>query len=267
MTLADRIVVMNDRRIQQVGAPMEIYERPANLFVAGFVGTPKMNVVPVTRAADAGGFAAVTLGDGTTITTRVAAAQLPNDGALRLGLRAEAVGIVASGEGDTQGAVEFVERLGDRTLVYLKLSDGAEYRDHGRQHTRGHASRCVACKGIERERAGTGEGDAQRGGTDDEVVLVAAVGDEEAVLPVDRCSRHHHDGGDQCRRQRREQSKRQQQSADDLDITRGQRVTTAGAEAQRLEELTCHVRAVSSKPPEHLLTAVCRQGQSNGQPQ
>jgi multiple sugar transport system ATP-binding protein len=127
MTLADRIVVINDRVIQQVGAPMEIYERPANLFVAGFVGTPKMNVAPATLAAGRGADAVVTLGDGTTVKTRVARADLPKDGALRIGLRAEAITVVAKGKGDTEATVEFVERLGDRTLVYLKLADGSEF--------------------------------------------------------------------------------------------------------------------------------------------
>src|SRR5947209_3937059 len=50
MTLADRIVVMNDRRIQQVGPPMEIYTRPANVFVAQFVGSPAMTLLPATLA-------------------------------------------------------------------------------------------------------------------------------------------------------------------------------------------------------------------------
>ena len=127
MTLADRIVVINDRVIQQVGAPMEIYERPANLFVAGFVGTPKMNVAPATLAGGRGADAVVTLGDGTTVKTRVARADLPKDGALRIGLRAEAITVVAKGKGDTEATVEFVERLGDRTLVYLKLADGSEF--------------------------------------------------------------------------------------------------------------------------------------------
>jgi len=127
MTLADRIVVMNDRVIQQVGTPMEIYERPANLFVAGFVGTPKMNVAPVTLAAGPGADAVVTLGDGTSIETGVARTDLPKDGALRIGLRAEAIGVVAEGKGDAAATVEFVERLGDRTLVYLKLADGSEF--------------------------------------------------------------------------------------------------------------------------------------------
>lgn len=48
MTLADRIVVMNNRRIEQIGTPMQIYERPATRFVAGFVGSPAMNFLDIT---------------------------------------------------------------------------------------------------------------------------------------------------------------------------------------------------------------------------
>ena len=47
MTLADRIVVLNDRRIEQVGTPMQVYSRPASRFVATFVGSPAMNILPV----------------------------------------------------------------------------------------------------------------------------------------------------------------------------------------------------------------------------
>ena len=90
MTLADRIVVFHDRRIQQVAAPMEIYLRPANRFVAQFVGSPAMTMLPV-ELADGGEHAAVMLGDGTRIETRVPRAGLPQSGALELGLRPEHV--------------------------------------------------------------------------------------------------------------------------------------------------------------------------------
>ena len=120
MTLADRIIVMNDRRIQQVGAPMEIYSRPANLFVARFVGSPAINVAD-TELVDGGGeHASVRLGDGTVVATRVPRAGLPG-GLLQLGLRPESVRVASSG---TNAKVELVERLGERTLVYARLSDG-----------------------------------------------------------------------------------------------------------------------------------------------
>jgi multiple sugar transport system ATP-binding protein len=121
MTLADRVVVMNDRTIQQVGPPMEIYNRPANIFVAQFVGSPAMTLLPATLDGGRGKIATLALGDGTAIETRVERAALPKDGALRIGLRPEAVRI--GGEGP-QAKVELVERLGERTLVYARLADG-----------------------------------------------------------------------------------------------------------------------------------------------
>jgi multiple sugar transport system ATP-binding protein len=120
MTLADRIVVMNDRKIQQVGPPMEIYSRPANVFVAQFVGSPAMTIAPAERMADEGEFAALKLGDGTAVQTRVRAAALPT-GELRIGIRPEAVRVARTG---SKAKVELVERLGERTLVYSRLTDG-----------------------------------------------------------------------------------------------------------------------------------------------
>jgi multiple sugar transport system ATP-binding protein len=126
MTLADRIVVMNDCRIQQIGAPMEIYARPANAFVARFVGSPAMTLAPASLLQSDGGFARVKLGDGAEIDTRVPRAGLPANGALLLGLRPEAVRVTAPGEGSTDGEVQLVERLGDRTLIYAKLGNGQD---------------------------------------------------------------------------------------------------------------------------------------------
>jgi multiple sugar transport system ATP-binding protein len=123
MTLADRIVVMNEHRIEQVGAPLEIYSRPATAFVAGFVGSPAMNIVPVERASN-GALQAVRLGDGVTVRTRVDGAALPRDGALRLGLRPEAVRIGAPEAQDAKAVVEFVEYLGDRTQIHVRLAGG-----------------------------------------------------------------------------------------------------------------------------------------------
>ena len=121
MTLADRIIVMNDRRIQQVGPPMEIYSRPANIFVAQFVGSPAMTLLPATLLED-GEFACVKLGDGSVVQTKVPRQKLPS-GDLRLGVRPEAVRVVG-GKTGTKAKVDLVERLGERTLVYARLSDG-----------------------------------------------------------------------------------------------------------------------------------------------
>jgi multiple sugar transport system ATP-binding protein len=126
MTLADRIMVMNDRRIQQVGAPMDIYTRPANAFVARFVGSPAMTLAPASLLPGDGAFAKVRLGDGAEVETRVPRAGLPPSGALQIGLRPEAVRVTEAGAGTTDGEVQLVERLGDRALVYARLADGQD---------------------------------------------------------------------------------------------------------------------------------------------
>ncbi|HEY5809529.1 MAG TPA: sn-glycerol-3-phosphate ABC transporter ATP-binding protein UgpC [Povalibacter sp.] len=123
MTLAHRIVVMNNQRIEQIGTPMEIYARPATQFVATFVGSPAMNFVPIEMQSD-GAFANVRLPDGVTINTRIARSELPAGQPLKLGVRAESIRVCDSDDGCTRGVVKFVERLGDRTLVYTLLGDG-----------------------------------------------------------------------------------------------------------------------------------------------
>jgi len=126
MTLADRIVVMNDRVIQQVGAPMELYTRPANAWVARFVGSPAMTLVPATLEPGEGAFARVRLGNGAHVDTHVRRDGLEPGAAVQLGLRSEYVTVTGPGAGTTDAETMLVERLGDRTLVYARLSDGLE---------------------------------------------------------------------------------------------------------------------------------------------
>jgi multiple sugar transport system ATP-binding protein len=123
MTLADRIVVINDRRIEQIGSPMEIYRRPATRFVATFVGTPRINLVPV-QVRDAGGAAQAQLPDGTTLQTRIAFRNLPATSGMTLGMRPEATRVTDVSRGNARGIARVVERLGDRTLVHVALPDG-----------------------------------------------------------------------------------------------------------------------------------------------
>ena len=125
MTLADRIVVMSGHGIEQVGEPMEIYSRPATRFVAGFVGTPSMNFLDVEVENGANGFARARLPDGSRLSTRIEIAALPSPRGLELGIRAESVRICAPDDGGSRGRARFVERLGDRTLVYAELADGS----------------------------------------------------------------------------------------------------------------------------------------------
>jgi multiple sugar transport system ATP-binding protein len=126
MTLADRIVVINDRRIQQVGAPMEIYTRPANAFVARFVGSPAMTLAPGTIVPAPGPYVRVRLGGGAEVETRVLGNGLQGNAPVELGLRSEYVTVTAPGSGTVDAETVLVERLGDRTLVYARLSDGLE---------------------------------------------------------------------------------------------------------------------------------------------
>jgi multiple sugar transport system ATP-binding protein len=137
MTLADRIVVMNDRKIQQVGPPMEIYSRPANVFVAQFVGSPAMTLAH-GQMVGTGEYAALKLGDGTTIDTRVRRDELPQWSNLRVGLRPEAVRVGGRGKNAPKAKVELVERLGERTLIYARLGDGQPItaEDEGDSHVK-----------------------------------------------------------------------------------------------------------------------------------
>ena len=122
MTLASRIAVMNRGRIEQVAAPMEIYRRPATRFVAGFVGSPAMNFLPVMRLADADGQICVRLPGGAELRSAVPAAAGAGS-TLTLGVRPEA--LQPEERGELSGRAEVVERLGERTLVHVLLDDGA----------------------------------------------------------------------------------------------------------------------------------------------
>lgn len=122
MTLATRIVVMNAGRIEQIGSPIEIYRRPATRFVAGFIGTPAMNFLPVERIASDDAHAAVQLPDGTQLKTAVPNAVLNGAKRLTAGVRAES--LVVDDASAIRGRADVVERLGERTLAYVTLTDG-----------------------------------------------------------------------------------------------------------------------------------------------
>ncbi|WP_431855788.1 sn-glycerol-3-phosphate import ATP-binding protein UgpC [Azospirillum sp.] len=116
MTLADRIVVMNHGVAEQVGTPLEVYQRPASLFVAGFIGSPPMNVVDATL--DAGG-AGADLGGVRVILPRPYAGQAGR--AVKLGVRPEHLSVA---EGGLPVTVELVEALGADTVVHGRLAGG-----------------------------------------------------------------------------------------------------------------------------------------------
>ena len=121
MTLADRIIVLRDGRIEQVGTPRELYEHPANIFVAQFLGTPRMNIMAAV-VADGG---QATLADGRRIALPPLATPLTPGTALSVGIRPEDVAI-----GEAPDAlpftVTFIERLGGLATVHLTARDGDE---------------------------------------------------------------------------------------------------------------------------------------------
>ncbi|MDE2792983.1 MAG: ABC transporter ATP-binding protein [Paracoccaceae bacterium] len=117
MTLADRIAVVNGGSIEQLGSPMELYDRPANLFVARFIGAPSMNVIPGTVTVE-GGVPAIACGE---TRIRLSAGPVPpGTSDATLGVRPEHLSAVNKGEGDFAGRVEIVEDLGAESLVYLQ---------------------------------------------------------------------------------------------------------------------------------------------------
>lgn len=130
MTLADRIVVMHERRIQQVGTPAEVYARPANAFVARFVGSPAMALLPGHIAGRIDGRLQVRLASGADLVTAVPADALAAEAPVEFGLRPEHVTLAVPGFGGVPARVELVERLGDRSFLFARLGDGSEITAH-----------------------------------------------------------------------------------------------------------------------------------------
>ena len=124
MTLADRIVVLNAGRVEQVGSPLELYEHPCNLFVAGFIGSPKMNLLPATVETVGPGAVGVRLPGGAAVEVPVEAGApaLAAGTKVTLGVRPSDVAS-PPGEGEVvvKGRVLVVERLGAESFVYLKI--------------------------------------------------------------------------------------------------------------------------------------------------
>ncbi|SEM95575.1 carbohydrate ABC transporter ATP-binding protein, CUT1 family [Pseudorhodobacter antarcticus] len=109
MTLADRVVVMNKGVVQQVGTPTEIYDRPANTFVASFIGTPAMNLLDGVMAG------------GTFTGKNVVISGLDGaDGPVTLGFRAEDASLCAEGDAQLSAPIYALELLGDATMFSIK---------------------------------------------------------------------------------------------------------------------------------------------------
>ena len=126
MTLADKIVVLKDGKVMQIGAPMELYHEPANLFVAGFLGAPSMNFLDVTVHA---------VNDTTVTISSDSLDQIdvPHKGrsftvgqAATLGVRPQYLHPAADEVGRLHGKVILTERLGSETVIDIGLADGSK---------------------------------------------------------------------------------------------------------------------------------------------
>jgi multiple sugar transport system ATP-binding protein len=121
MTMADKIVVLQSGIVEQVGSPLELYHRPRNLFVAGFMGSPRMNLLPATvSSVDAAGVTVAGPG-GIHVTAQVAPEGFGAGMAVTLGIRPEHVLINANGP--IAGVALIAERLGGLTLLHVELPD------------------------------------------------------------------------------------------------------------------------------------------------
>ncbi len=137
MTLADRIVVLNDGHVEQAGNPLDLYRHPRNRFVAGFLGSPRMNFLTCRSAATDRQDVSLTLPGGSHV-------RLPfrnsGPGPVILGLRPEHIHPGAAGELVLHGSIDLVECLGEVSYLYLTLADGSRL--------------IVSRPGITRSRAG-----------------------------------------------------------------------------------------------------------------
>jgi multiple sugar transport system ATP-binding protein len=137
MTMADQIVVLNEGRIEQVGPPIELYARPANLFVARFLGAPPMNLL-TGRIARIGGLMGITLEDGTHIPLPGRQVDLPDGAPVTFGVRPEHCEI---GQGSLEITVGDTEILGSETIIHAETATGNGFT--------------VALRGISRATSGS----------------------------------------------------------------------------------------------------------------
>ena len=126
MTLGDKIVVMNAGRIEQCGTPLQLYQHPQTLFVAGFIGSPKMNFIEGIVKHISEDCLVLTLSDGTITKAYVDSSGCNLDDVVTFGIRPEHLTEDSSADVSLLATVTLVEQLGDASYLYLTLSDGTE---------------------------------------------------------------------------------------------------------------------------------------------
>jgi multiple sugar transport system ATP-binding protein len=129
LTMADRIAIMKDGMIEQVGTPHEVFAKPVNVFVASFIGTPQMNLVEANLDGFKGQMASINLsGNAINLAVNPAAAKLTSP-KITLGIRPRAFTAVDITAKDTLTAqAELIEPMGAETLIHARLKGGGEIR-------------------------------------------------------------------------------------------------------------------------------------------
>ncbi len=120
MTLADKIVVLRDGIIEQTGTPLELYHHPANSFVAGFIGSPKMNFLEAEVVGETDAGVSIRLAHGPTVEAPIVEGRLNSGETVTLGVRPEHLAIDAAAA--TKGEVLVAERLGGETYLHVQVS-------------------------------------------------------------------------------------------------------------------------------------------------
>jgi ABC-type sugar transport system ATPase subunit len=129
LTLADKIVVLNNGRIEQIGAPLELYNRPANGFTAGFIGSPKINMFQGRILSHDGCETSVRLEGGTDIMLDAGSRRLEVGDAITLGIRPEHASLTECAQSiafDLE--LNAIEALGHSTFLYASLGTGQDFR-------------------------------------------------------------------------------------------------------------------------------------------
>ncbi|WP_283132224.1 ABC transporter ATP-binding protein [Enterovibrio norvegicus] len=124
MTLADKVVIMSQGEVTQIGTPLELYHQPANQFVATFIGTPKMNVLPVNNVAASGERLEITFNEDARTALPASMFDERATASASIGFRPESLSFCDPEDGDLKGDVEVIEQLGSETLTYIRTLSG-----------------------------------------------------------------------------------------------------------------------------------------------
>ncbi|MDR3496979.1 MAG: sn-glycerol-3-phosphate ABC transporter ATP-binding protein UgpC [Ancalomicrobiaceae bacterium] len=164
MTLADKIVVLSAGSVEQIGTPLDLYEYPDNLFVAGFIGSPQMNFLDARVAEVGAGGLTLTVQDGTRLATRVATNGVGPGDKVRLGIRPEHLELAEATEpgqaGVLVGDIEVIEDLGESHFIYVRHANGPllTFRADGLSKLKPHSKIALrlppACCHVFRENGG-----------------------------------------------------------------------------------------------------------------